>query len=381
MSGASLWPREDGVGPDFGRMRAERRRRLFEAAEAAGLDALVLGRPANLRYATGLRQLWRSGAFPFAPACVLVTGTGRIHLLSSWDEGVPPEIPHEDLYGLTWNPATLTASLRGIPGLAGARRLGSDAVTTSFLAQLTEIASQAELVDASGLLAGVRAIKTADELLCIEMAAGLAEAGLAAMEAALSPGVTERELLAVLDERLALLGAPTPSSEGVAFATEHQGAPRLRQLVSDRPVREGELVVLAPGALYGGYEGGLARTRRAGGEPSVAADLLAARCDAALDALIAVCRPGTRGAELIEAWERAGEPVSPIALAHGIGLGAEPPLVGFGLGAGEILAEGMVLSVQAWVAEEGIGGVLGRELIHVGHGGPELMTRSERWRS
>ncbi len=377
---SSLMAREDGSGPDFTRLRAERRMRLFDAADAAGLDALVLGRTANVRYAAGIRQLWRSGTSPFSPVSVIIPRTARIHLLSSWDEGIPPEIPHEDLYGMFWNPTNLLAALREIPGLAQARRVGTDSVTPMFLASLPEVAPHAELSDASGLMARIRAAKTPDELACITIAATIAEAGLAALEEALVPGVTERELLGVFDESIARLGAPTPPSEGVAFATARSGAVHFRNLVTDRPVGDDELVVLAPGAFYGGYEGGLARTRPSGSSPPPDSAQLADRCRTGLDALVGACQPGNAGAALYRAWEETGEPEPVIALAHGTGLGAELPLVGFGRGADAVLVEGAVLSVQAWVTEEGTGGVLERELVHVGPDGPEVLTKSKRSR-
>ena len=114
---------EDGARVDFTRLRQERRRRVFEAAESARLDALVLGRAGNVRYATGARQLWRTGANPFAPLCVVIPKTGRIHLLSTWDDGIPPEIGHDDLYGMFWNPANL--SLRWPVSRGSPRHTGS----------------------------------------------------------------------------------------------------------------------------------------------------------------------------------------------------------------------------------------------------------------
>src|SRR5277367_1374238 len=111
---------EEGGRVDFTRLRQDRRRALFAAMDAAGLEVLVLGRPANAHYASGARQLWRTGAHPFAPLCVVIRATEKVHLLSSWDEGVPPEIPHEDLFGLFWNPAHLIAALGEIPGFARA---------------------------------------------------------------------------------------------------------------------------------------------------------------------------------------------------------------------------------------------------------------------
>jgi Xaa-Pro aminopeptidase len=98
-----------------------------------------------------------------------------------------------------------------------------------------------------------------------------------------------------------------------------------------------------------------------------------------MDTLLGACRAGNTGADLYRAWESTGEPPAEIALANGVGIGTEPPLIGFGRGAGTSLDEGAVLSVQAWVSEEGTGGFLERELLRIGEHGPEVLTRSERW--
>lgn len=370
---------EEGSRVDFTRLRHDRRRRLARGMEAAGLDALVLGRGPNVRYAAGARQLWRAGTSPFAPMCVMVAETGKVHLLSVWDEGVPPEIGHDELYGLFWNPANLLEALRGIPGLAEAERVGTDGFTPLFGRLQPAIAPKAEVVDASPLLSEARATKTADEVACITVAATLAEAALCALEHALAPGVTERQLLGVFYECVCRLGSPAPASESVAFATPAHGPVRFRHLVSDRPVGEGELVALAPSALYAGYEGGLARTRVAGSSAPKGTAALAGRCRTALDALVAACRPGAAGADLYAAWESTGEPAPTVLLANGIGIGTEPPVIGFGRGRTATLVEGQVLSVQAWAAHEGTGGFLEREVVLVGAEGPQVLTRGERF--
>ena len=51
-----------------------------------------------------------------------------------------------------------------------------------------------------------------------------------------------------------------------------------------------------------------------------------------MDALLAVCLPGNTGADLYRAWQDAGNREPRLALAHGLGLGAEPPLIGLGRG-------------------------------------------------
>jgi Xaa-Pro aminopeptidase len=67
-----------------------------------------------------------------------------------------------------------------------------------------------------------------------------------------------------------------------------------------------------------------------------------------------------------------------VVLAHGLGLGAEPPVIGLGLGRDAVLEEGMVLSVQSWVVEEGVGGCLQRETVVIGSRGASVLTRYGR---
>jgi Xaa-Pro aminopeptidase len=357
-------------------LRADRRRRLFAAMADHDLDALVLGRPAEVAFATGARQLWTAGTRPFGPACVVVRATGRTHLLSVSDADVPPEVGHADLYGLSWNPANIATALASIPGLPDARRVGTTSSTPGLDRLLGAVAPRAGVVDGGPALAAARSRKSPAEVARIAAAAGLAMTALAAMTAALRPGVSERDLLAAYLEAIAAAGAPTPPSAGVACATPTRGPVALRRIATDEPIDAGRLVVLDPGAFHRGYEGGIGRTRVAGAEPTAAQRALARRCGAAVDAVVAACRPGATGADLVAAWSATGEALAREPLAVGIGLGVEPPVVGAGLGATATLADGAVLAVTGWVAEEGVGGVLERDLVHVTGAGPELLTRT-----
>ncbi|MDT7764110.1 MAG: hypothetical protein QOC63_3530, partial [Mycobacterium sp.] len=235
---------EDDARVDFARLRAERRAKVLSGMESHDLDALMLGGVGDVRHVSGARQLGRSGVLPFAPVSVVVRETGRVHLLSTWDEGIPPEIARDDLYRLSWNPANLAADLAKIPGLREARRVGTDGLTPMFTGLIAQLVTPAELVDAAPVMVSARRTKTPDEITCLEVASAIAEAALGEMEDALAPGITERELLGIYDERIASLGAPMPPSESVCFATPSRGAVRFRHLASDRPIGEGELVVL-----------------------------------------------------------------------------------------------------------------------------------------
>jgi Xaa-Pro aminopeptidase len=141
--------------------------------------------------------------------------------------------------------------------LCEARRVGTDGLTPTFARLIAELVTSAELVDAAPVMQSARRTKTPDEITCLEVASAISEAALSAMEDALAHGITERDLLGIYHERIASLGAPMSPSEGVCFATPSQGLVMFRHLASDQPIRDGELVVLKPGALYAGYEAGL----------------------------------------------------------------------------------------------------------------------------
>jgi Xaa-Pro aminopeptidase len=341
----------------------------------ADLDVLVLGRPSNIQYASGARQLWAAGLRPFAPACVVVRETGRVHLMSTWDEGVPAEIRPEDLFGMSWNPAILISRLQAIPGFAGARRVATDGLSPGAAELLHAVCPGAALLDGTGALWKARVQKTPDELACIRTAANLAEAALSSLVSAVWPGVTERSLVGTYGAALATLGAPTPPSEGVVCVTPRQGPVSRRQLAGDRPIGPGELVALNPGAFYAGYEASLARTWVAGEvSPTRAQRDVARRSRSVLDAVVSACRAGASGSDLHRAWGATGEPASPAPFVRGVGLGAEPPLIGSGLGVTSRLQAGMVLAVEAWVAAEGAGGVLDQDLVLVTDTEPEVLT-------
>lgn len=380
--GAGSAASPEGGDVDFDALREHRRARLRAAMHDAGIDVLLLGRPANIRYASGARQLWTAGARSFGPGCVVMAATGRVHLLSTWDEGVPAEIAHDELFGLAWNAANLVARLAAVPGLREARRVGTDGLGPGTAELVASLAPGAELVDGGPALRAARRIKGPEEVVCIRTAAVLAEAALDAMASAVAPGVTERALVGVHSRRLAELGAPTPASEAVACATPRRGPARLRRMTSDRTLAAGELVALSAGALWAGYEADVARAvtcpHAAGGssEPAGPQAAFVARLAEAHAATVAACRPGATGSDLLGAWRAAGGMSGGEPLAWGLGLGVEAPLVGDGCGSEEQIEEGMVLAVQGWMTEEGVGGALRTDTIVVGPEGPEVITRA-----
>jgi Xaa-Pro aminopeptidase len=358
-------------------LRTGRRARALAQMEAFDLDVLVLGRQANVRYVTGAPQLWVAGTRPFAPICVMMRGTGEIHLNSSWDEGMPEEIDHDHLYGLAWNPMTLVDVLKNIDGAAGARRVGTDAMSPTF-AQLLPIAfPKAELVDGELAMRTARRIKTPEELVALRGATRVAEDGLAAALSELAPGITEQSLTGAMLEAMAAGGVSTSATQDGAWVTS--GEHPWRQGPRDHRVADGDLVAFASGALADGYVGEVGRTVAVG--DVCGADELFGRSTALWDKLIAACQPGASASDLLAAYDAADEPLPATPVAHGLGLGFDTPVVSPELpqtAAQERLDPGTVLAVTGYVWAQGVGAVYQRDAVLITEGGAEVLTGSDR---
>jgi Xaa-Pro dipeptidase len=247
------------------------------------------------------------------------------------------------------------ARLATIDGLAGARQVGVDGLTPLMESLLRDTFPRAALVDGQSLMLGVRRHKLPEEIDAIERATAVATAALDDVIAGAHTEVSERDLVARFEQRMCELGTTTPSFEGT-FG---------HRFPSDRVLTAGERVPIDVGVLVDGYEGGLGRTLIAG-------DGLASGtpADDLLDALVAAVRPGATGADLWRVWDESGAPRPDGPIAHGIGLGLEPPFIGDDR---TPFTPTMVLSigvdVEGWVR---------RDVVLVTDDGAELVQHSRR---
>jgi Xaa-Pro aminopeptidase len=363
--------------PDERALRLGRRERALAQMEAHDLDVLVLGRQANVRYLSGAPQLWVAGTRPFGPICMVLRSTGEIHLNSTWDEGIPDDIPHDHLYGLAWNPMTLIDVLKSIEGAATARRVGTDALTPSFAKLLPMAFPNAEIVDGEIAMRAARRIKTPDEVATLRGALRVAEDSLAVAVSQLQAGTTEQALTGVMLEAQAAGGVSTPATQDGAWVTSREHP--WRRARSDGRIEQADLVAFSAGVLADGYVGEVGRTWPVG---DVDTSELFDRWNRLWDRLAAACGPGQPASGLLAAYE--DEPLPPMPVAHGLGLGFDPPVVTAQLqatAAGEILEPGMVLSVTGYVWQLGVGAVFGREAVLITSDGPEVLTSSPSWGS
>ena len=310
------------------------------------------------RRSCGSPEPGRSG-----PTCVLVRATGAVHLLSTWDEGVPDDIPHENLYGISWNPVNTIAALQRIEGAATARRVGTDALSPVF-AQLLPIG-------VSQRRAGRRRTRHARRPAhqdrrgsgALRDAIAVAESALAAAVSELRPGVSEQTLAGRAAGGPGRRRSEHPVESGCRmgdFARSPLAAGATVTAVS-RPATWWRFPPVSwPVATSARWDGPGPSASTAG------AAALYKRWDSLWAKLIAACRPGAGAGELLAAYQAAGEPPPPMPVARGLGMGFDPPVISSRLpatAADERLEPGMVLAVTGYVWEQGVGAVFGREAV------------------
>ena len=362
------------VLPDDVALRHSRRARVLAEMESEGIDLLVLGREGNARYVSGAPRLWTAGSRAFGPGCVLERATGSVYLLSTWDEGIPDDIPHDNLYGISFNAGNFVKALRRIEGAATARTVATDSLTGSSANLLPKAFPAAELVDGEPMLRRVRRIKAPEEVEAIRSSVRIAERALHEAEAALAPGITERQLTGIFMQAMASAGVTTPSTQDVAWTTSRRQP--WQRANRDVPLARGDVVAFDAGVIVGGYAGELGRTHVVGGDALVDPEHCE-RWSELWDRLLAECQPGAPLSSLLAAYDTAGLPAPPMPVARGLGLGFDLPLVTHALpgeAAGQAVEAGMVLVLTAYLWKEGVGALYGADPVVVTANGPEALT-------
>jgi Xaa-Pro aminopeptidase len=219
-------------------------------------------------------------------------------------------------------------SLRALPGLTDARRIGVDGLSVGFEHLAERLAPGVELVPADDLLQAVRAVKLPAEVDRLRAATAIAAAAVEAAGAAVAGGASPAEALAVALRTTADRGVTIPASAPVVAPS-------------------GPFVHVDVGILLDDYEGAQGRTVVPPSVASVApapADLDAV--EQAQQRLLDACRPGATGADV-----RAAATGLTRWRVRGSGLGFEHPVITDSLGARSRLNEGMVLSVEVQVGD------------------------------
>ena len=352
---------------DPARLRTGRLQRLQAAMRAQDVEACLLFNDPNVRYATGASAMpiWSNTTFV---RCALVPAEGRPilfdypnarHLFRGIEADVRPMHAwefYDDTEARAAAFARETADALRELGVSS-RRLALDRLgTPGFLALQREGIA---LVDSAPVTTVAREIKTPEEIGLLEWNGAIVMEMLANFERALTPGIRERELLAILSETLLRRGG-----EHLATSTVCSGPNTnpWRAEATSRVIEPGDLVYVDTDAVgVEGYFFCVSRTFLCGERRPSPAQREAYRvAHDWLAALREMVRPGLTCRELAAKAPRLPEKFMPQryeVMIHSIGLEEESPSVAYPddpqPNGERVLEENMAVVVELYCGEIG----------------------------
>ena len=349
----------------------------------AGLDALWVSRPENVRYLSGFTS--GDDAKLLVMTVVPQQGVGsRVEATLYTDARYTVQAGEESRYPafIARPPATLEHATPSVQGL----RVGfeADHLTVSELEALRSHwqanGSPATLVGTQGIIEGLRLMKTEDEIAQIRAAQSIADAAFAAVRPGIVAGVREDWVAGQLEAFMRERGAG--SAFDVTVASGPRGA-MPHGTASGRIIGNDELVTIDFGAKLNGYHSDMTRTV-AVGNPSEELRRLYRAVLEAEEAAVQAIRPGARCSDLdkvardILVSHGLGEYFAH-SLGHGVGLAVHegPSLRGT---SPDVLEAGMVVTAEPGVYLPGVGGVRIEDLILVTPDGYEVLSSSPKER-
>ena len=379
---------------DTKKLRDGRLARLRAWMASAGYGGIVLLDPYNQRYATGTRNMFgyflrnstRYFFIPVSGPIVLFDYPQSYHVSAVVDtvsEVRPSKLVWSSVSGRdneTAGPfADEIAELMRTHG-GGSRKVGMD--RCSHLQALALEKRGLEVVDCQGEILAVRAIKTPEEVQCLQISMAGAEAAVAAVRDAVKPGVTENELFAVMYYEMIRQGGEFIETR---LLTSGQRTNPWFNEAGGRRVRPGELVALDTDMIgcYG-YFSDFSRTFRCGpGKPTANQKMLYRMSHDQIQHNISIIKPGLAFREIADAaWKIPPRFVEQryTSVMHGVGMHGETPFIAHAIdfvtyGREGVLQPGMVVSVESYIGEKnGREGVKLEEEVLVTEHGPELIS-------
>lgn len=329
---------------------ARRNASLTGMLSAQGLDALIVAEAMRAGTATG----WITG-WPITAEAVtlMVPGAARRMFIQHFNHlPLARRLAHDT--EVLW-------------GEAGALRLAAEAVQQAKpgkarmgvigripVAQFAMLSGMFEVIDMNRAYTQVRLVKSDEELRWLELAADLTDVAVTALAEGAKPGMSERELQALVQTPYLPFGATNfiHYLQTGSMTASDSAVPR--QYPSGRKLAKGDVLSTELSVDYWGYTGQVLRTFFIGEEPNALYRELHAVADAVLDRILDRIRPGIHVRDLVAASSQIEDSGFTIIddLVHGYGGGYLPPVLGSRSrpAAGDIpdmiLKRGMALVVQ-----------------------------------
>lgn len=342
---------------------------MREGISHIGLDAILLSHAANIRYLSG---------FTGSAGVLLVTRLDGAFLITDfrYEEQARDQVP-ADISVWTARDGVWAELGRLLPSLRGVRRIG-------FEPERLSVRDREELGERCGgilwdrapkLVEALRSRKQPEEVERIRRAARIAQRGLEAVLERTDEGVTERQLAAELDYALRREGSGPLPFESIVAGGPRSSLPHAEP--GDRPLREGDFLLLDFGATVDGYCCDTTRTVVLGRARPWQREMYESVLEAQQAAIAAIV-PGVAAREVDRSARRALQSCGlqdrfGHSTGHGIGLEVheDPRLSG---SSSDVLLPGHVVTVEPGVYLPGRGGVRIEDDVAVAEHGAVLVT-------
>lgn len=351
-----------------------RLQKLRQHLAVQGLDALLVSQAENRRYLSGFTG---SAGWLLISAIISALAVDFRYVEQAKAESSGFEVLHIKGDISHWLPRLATDF--------GITKLGFEAnqITVATYQQLCNSISQGlhqmQLIPTTGIVESLRAIKEPMEIKSIIEAATLADAALSYAQTIIRPGRTERQIAWELEEFVREKGSETIPFGFIVASGPNSAMPHARP--TERIILKGEPIILDIGARAKGYCSDLSRTLCVGDKDNTFSKIYNIVLGSQLTALATIVA-GISG----EQADRLGRNIIEQAnygeafghgLGHGIGLEThESPRLG--QGSSDMLAEGMVFSVEPGVYIPGWGGVRIEDTVVVENGKIRSLTQADK---
>ena len=340
-----------------------------------GTDLVAIG--------PGSHMQWLLGFHPHADErpCLLLVGTEKETFLMP---GLNAEGSREetDIEFHTWADAegphsALVAALASIDAGEAKNVVLDETMRADFALLVLSALPEPSYRFTDATLGALRMRKDAAEFASLKMNAGIADRAMLKAFDAIRPGISERELAAVIKDRFAEEGA-TPAfwivgAGGNGAFPHHQ--------TGERRLAEGDAVVIDIGGRKDGFPSDITRMAVVGRPPEGYGQIHTI-VEKAVQAALKAARPGVLAKEVDAAARRVIDDAGygeyfVHRTGHGMGIdGHEPPYI---TSTSEtVLEEGMVFSIEPGIYIPGRFGIRLEDIVILREDGPEILSSLPR---
>ncbi len=355
-------------------MTAHRLKRLRSALTEKELDAILISTPENRQYLSGFVG---TAGWLFISHERAILATDFRYTEQATHQA--PDFEVLQVAGWKW----LVEQLEKI----GPAKVGFESQHVTMAAYRRIVSAIKDMADdkrptfvaTSNLIENIRAVKDAHELTLLQNVIDISDKAMETITPNLQAGQTEREIAWLLEKAMREFGADSLSFDTIVAGGPNGAMPHHR--AGDRPVQEGEPIVIDMGAKLDGYCSDITRTVCIGQPDDQFRKIYNLVLGAQL-AAISTLKPSLNGEEADNlarnVLDDAGYKKNfGHSLGHGIGLAVhEFPRVG--PTSPDILEESMVFSVEPGIYLSGWGGVRIEDLVVLEESGARPLSKARK---